>query len=120
MVKAKTSRAKSTAKPIIPHVKDSVLPDLSRGDIVKLLAPLGTYNGGDQPEHVPVLRVVGVKLQGVDLSGLDLSYIDFTEAVLDDASLRGCELRGTTFFGAKLRRTDLSYAESDGGVVCFD
>ncbi|KAL6069366.1 Pentapeptide repeat-containing protein [Balamuthia mandrillaris] len=76
------------------------IPDLTRGELLKLLAHNSTK-----------------RLRGIHLCGMDLSGMDFSEWNLTGADLRGADLSDACLAKAILDRTRLSCANLTGAIL---
>jgi uncharacterized protein YjbI with pentapeptide repeats len=89
------------------------MPDLTRKELIQLLAPHCSFFSTSNIKPVKLkVRLAGVNLAGVDLSNLDLSCVDFSYANLDGCNMRGCQMSWAQFWHARMRGCDLSEAES--------
>lgn len=68
---------------------NSVRPDLTRRDIIKLIA---SYNNN----HMRGFDLQGVRLDNEDLSNLNLSGFNFTNASLKNCNFTGANFRSMT------------------------
>jgi uncharacterized protein YjbI with pentapeptide repeats len=91
---------------IIPFKLKYMEPDLTRTEVIKLIAI------APKP-----LDLGGVNLQGVDLSYLNLKGADLCRANLKGACLVGARLHYTDFTGADLKGADLKKAVFFGTIL---
>lgn len=84
-------------------------PDLSRSEIIKIIAVLPS----PQTDGAPLVgRLSGLDLHGVDLHGLDLSYID-----LCDTSFAGCDLRDALLSHSLAMNANFDCADLRGATL---